>query len=472
MEVSNKKIVSKEEIEIQKQYTAKIREYISLEKKAKTAVVVTYGCQQNENDSERIRGMLSECGYEIGSDCDSADLIIYNTCAVRDHAEQKVFGNLGALKNLKRKKPELIIGVCGCMMQQKQVSDKIKRKYTHVDLIFGTHTLHELPSLLWGILSEHKRSIHILDIDGRIAEDMPIRREGSVTAYISVMYGCNNFCSYCIVPYVRGRERSRKKEDILKEVNEVAKEGYKEIMLLGQNVNSYGKDLEEKIDFSDLLNAVSETEGIERIRFMTSHPKDFNEKLMETIRDNKKVCKQLHLPVQAGSNSVLDKMNRKYTRETYIEKVRKMREMVPEITLTTDIIVGFPTETDEDFEDTVRLLKEVRYDSIYSFIYSKRSGTPAAKMDFVLTEERIHENFDRLLEVQNEISRSINESYVGKVCAVIAESESKTDADMISGRTDGGKIVHFKGGKSLIGQTVNIKITNAKTWFLSGEIQD
>lgn len=470
MSENNKKFVSKEEMALQRDYENKIKELIKKGGKTLYATVVTYGCQQNENDSERIRGMLVSSGYVITDDLNKADIIIYNTCAVRDHAEQKVFGNLGALKNLKRKKESLIIGVCGCMIQQKEVAEKIKKKYTHVDLIFGTHTLFELPRILFEKMSENKRRINILDIDGRIAEDIPTLRKGDVTAYISIMFGCNNFCSYCIVPYVRGRERSRKKEDILNEVKEVAKDGYKEIMLLGQNVNSYGNDLEEDIDFSDLLWLVSEVDGIERIRFMTSHPKDFNEKLMETIRDNKKVSKQLHLPIQAGSNDVLFKMNRKYTREDYIKKVEKMREMVPEITLTTDIIVGFPTETQKDFEDTITLLQKVRYDSIYSFIYSKRKGTPAAEMPMSLTDEEIHKNFDYLLEVQNEISKEKNDLCVGKVFKVIAESESKTDENMISGRTDGGKIVHFKGDKSLIGKTLDIKIKEAKTWFLTGEI--
>lgn len=470
MNEKKEKYVSEAEMLRQKEFERKVRNYTKADDKVKRAVVVTYGCQQNENDSERIRGMLLQCGYEISDEQETADIIIYNTCAVRDHAEQKVLGNLGALKNLKRKKSDLIIGVCGCMMQQTHVADKIKKKYNHVDLIFGTHTLFELPELIYNVLTQHKRSVKIEDIDGRIAEDIPILRESGVTAYISVMYGCNNFCTYCIVPYVRGRERSRKSADILNEVRSVANEGYKEIMLLGQNVNSYGKDLEENIDFSDLLNMVSEVDKIERIRFMTSHPKDFNEKLMYTIRDNKKICNQLHLPVQAGSNRVLHEMNRKYTAEEYMAKLEKMRSIVPDICVTTDIIVGFPTETDEDFNDTLNLIKKVRYDSIYSFIYSPRTGTPAAKMPMALTDERIHENFESMLEVQNEISREINETYVGSVQKVLAESESKTDSNMISGRTEGGKIVHFEADRSVIGKMVNIEITSVKTWFLKGKI--
>ena len=339
-----------------------------------------------------------------------------------------------------------------------------------MDLIFGTHTLYTLPQLLWQVLETHTRSISIIDADGYIAEDMPIRREGAVLAYVSIMYGCNNFCSYCIVPYVRGRERSRSPEDILNEIRQVAADGYKEVMLLGQNVNSYGKDLDEDIDFSDLLVRVCAIDGIDRVRFMTSHPKDFHDKLMYTMAAQPKICNQLHLPVQAGANSVLEAMNRRYTREAYLEKVNKVRKLIPNITLTTDIIVGFPTETDEDFLQTLSLLREVRFDSIYSFIYSKRSGTPAAELDMALTDEQIHKNFDRLLAVQNEISREINDSYIGSIQEVLVEGKSKTDEKMVSGRTQGGKIVHMCGGQELIGRLVPVKITAAKTWFLTGEI--
>ena len=463
-------LIAPEQIQAQKEYIHKIKHYNAQLGAQPMAFVVTYGCQQNENDSERIRGMLAEAGYGFCEKAEDADLILYNTCAVREHAELKVYGNLGALKLLKRKKPELVIGVCGCMMQQEQVAKKIKQKYTHVDLIFGTHTLYTLPQLLWQVLETHTRSISIIDADGYIAEDMPIRREGSVLAYVSIMYGCNNFCSYCIVPYVRGRERSRSPEDIINEIRQVAADGYKEVMLLGQNVNSYGKDLEEKIDFSDLLVRVCAIDGIERVRFMTSHPKDFHDKLMRTMAAQPKICNQLHLPVQAGANSVLEVMNRRYTREAYLEKVNKVRELIPDITLTTDIIVGFPTETDEAFEQTLSLLREVRYDSIYSFIYSKRSGTPAAELEMALTDEQIHKNFDRLLEVQNEISREINDSYIGSVQEVLVEGKSKTDETMVSGRTQGGKIVHMQGNDELIGKLVPVKITAAKTWFLTGEI--
>ncbi len=436
----------------------------------KKALVVTYGCQQNENDSERIRGMLADAGYSFCETPAEADIIIYNTCAVRENAELRVFGNLGALKLLKRKKPDLVIGICGCMMQQPHIAEQIKRKYKHVDILFGTHTLYTLPELLWQVVSKQERSIHILDMEGAIAEDMPIVRAQGVTAYISIMYGCNNFCSYCIVPYVRGRERSRNVEDILREVRTVAAQGYKEIMLLGQNVNSYGKDLDKTVDFADLLQLVSEVDGIERIRFMTSHPKDFSDKLIDVIAKNPKVCRQMHLPVQAGSNAVLNKMNRRYTRENYLEKIRKLRKRVPDVTLTTDIIVGFPTETQADFEETLSLIEEVRFDSIYSFIYSKRKGTPAAEMEFELDEAQIHKNFDRLLEAQNKISREINESYVGKTEQVLIEGTSKTDENILTGRTEGGKLVHITGDASLIGQMLPVRIASAMTWYLIGEI--
>ncbi len=463
------KHISAQEMQRQAAFLEKLKE-INAAGKEKKALVVTYGCQQNENDSERIRGQLAAAGYGFCEKPEEADIIIYNTCAVRENAELRVFGNLGALKIIKRKKPELIIGVCGCMMQQKHIAEQIKRKYKHVDILFGTHTLYTLPELIWQVVAQQQRSIHIIDSDGAIAEDIPIVRAQGVTAYISVMYGCNNFCSYCIVPYVRGRERSRNAEDILNEVKDVAAKGYKEIMLLGQNVNSYGKDLEDGLDFADLLNLVSAVDGIERIRFMTSHPKDFGDKLIDVIAENKKVCCQMHLPVQAGSNAVLQAMNRRYTREDYTEKIKKLRARVPNVTLTTDIIVGFPTETQADFEQTLSLIKEVRYDSIYSFIYSKRVGTPAAKMDFVLDEAQIHKNFDRLLEAQNQISREINVSYVGGEYEVLIEGTSKTDENTLTGRTEGGKLVHITGDKSFIGKTVRVKIASAMTWYLIGEL--
>ena len=462
------------EIERQKAFLYKIKEinnnfYIKNGRKP-LANTETYGCQQNENDTERIRGMLSDAGYNFCDKAEDADLVIYNTCAVRENAEDRVYGRLGILKHIKESRPELIIGLCGCMVQQEHIVKRIKKIHSHVDLIFGTHALYRLPELLYGTLAEKKSIVDIENCDGRIFEDMPILRDSSDKAWVSIMYGCNNFCSYCIVPYVRGRERSRTPEKILDEIKGLVKNGVTEICLLGQNVNSYGKDLEEDIDFSDLLKMVDEIDGVERIRFMTSHPKDFGDKLIDTMVSCEKVCPQLHLPFQAGNNRVLSEMNRKYTKEEYLEKIRKVKEHIPEISLSTDIIVGFPTETNEDFLDTLDVLKKVEFDSVFSFIYSRREGTPAAKLDFVLTEEEIHKNFNKLLEVQNEISKRKNDAYVGKICRVLVDGVSKNNDEMLSGRTDTSKIVNFKGDKSLTGKYVDVKITEAHTWSLNGEL--
>lgn len=435
----------------------------------KKAFVETYGCQQNVSDSEILMGMLINMGFEEATDKDEADIIIYNTCAVRENAELKVFGNLGALKHRKSKNPDLIIGVCGCMMQQEANADEIRRKYKHVDLVFGTHSLYYFPSLLYDVIKNQNRVIDVRDTDGAIAEDYPVKRAEGPCAWVSVMYGCNNFCSYCIVPYVRGRERSRSSEAIIAEVKELAREGYKEITLLGQNVNSYGKDRGDNYDFADLLSDVCKVDGIERVRFMTSHPKDISDKLIETMAANDKVCKQLHLPVQAGNNRVLESMNRRYTKESYLERIARVKEAMPDITLTTDIIVGFPGETKEEFEDTIDVLQKVRYDTIFSFIYSRRPGTPAAKMEDVLTDSEKKECFNRLLEVQDKISYEKNAALEGKVLTVLTEGYSKTDSTVLTGRTEGGKIVNFQGDSSLIGQFVKVKITDVRTWSLIGE---
>lgn len=469
-------LLSPEIVEAQKKVIADIRiqneRSYAAGQMRKKAFVETYGCQQNVSDSEILFGMLSDMGYEKAISKDDADIIIYNTCAVRENAELKVLGNLGALKHRKAKNPDLIIGVCGCMMQQKEVAEKIKKKYKHVDLVFGTHSLYYFPSLLSDVLSSHATVVDVREIDGQIAEDYPTLRADGPCAWVSVMYGCNNFCSYCIVPYVRGRERSRSKEAIVSEVQGLAQDGYKEITLLGQNVNSYGKDLEEECDFADLLDAVSKVDGIERIRFMTSHPKDISDKLIDTMAANAKICKQLHLPIQAGNNRVLSAMNRRYTKESYLEKIEKIKAKMPDITLTTDIIVGFPGETKEEFEDTLDVLRTVRYDTIFSFIYSKRPGTPAAKMEDVLNPGEKKECFARLLEVQDEISYQKNEALLGKVMTVLTEGYSKTDPSVLSGRTEGGKVVNFKGSEECIGNFVNVKITEVRTWSLIGEITD
>ena len=433
------------------------------------ALVETFGCQQNVNDSQRIQGMLMEMGYTLTEDRKEADVIIFNTCAVRENAESRVFGNLGALKALKAKKPSLIIGVCGCMAQQEHIAKRIKSKYRQVDIVFGTHLLWKFPELFSEVLESRER---IIDISGSgvIAEGIPVNYDGGNKAFVSVMYGCNNFCSYCIVPYVRGRERSRFKEDILKEIEELAKMGVCEIMLLGQNVNSYGKDRGEEDAFSSLLRDVCKIDGIERIRFMSSHPKDLSPTLLHTMAEEPKICNQLHLPLQSGSTRVLSEMNRVYTREEYLEIIKLAKELMPDITLTTDIIVGFPTETREDFEETLSILKEVGYDSIFSFIYSKREGTKAAELPNVSTEEEIDARFQEMLEVQNAVSLQRNKRHEGGIEKVLVEGESKSDPGMLTGRTEGNKIVNFKGDKALTGKFVDVKITKAQTWVLCGEL--
>lgn len=432
----------------------------------------TYGCQQNENDTERIRGILKEAGYDFCEKEEDADLVIYNTCAVRENAEDKVYGRLGILRHIKESKPELVIGICGCMVQQEHIAEKIQKVHNHVDLIFGTHVLYKIPELLLEVLEKHQKVTDIKNSDGVICEDLPILRKSSDKAWVSIMYGCNNFCSYCIVPYVRGRERSRTPQKIMEEINDLVKSGVTEICLLGQNVNSYGKDLDEDIDFSDLLRMVNNVEGVKRIRFMTSHPKDFGDKLILAMKECDKVCHQLHLPFQAGNDRVLAEMNRKYTKAEYLEKIEKVKKAIPDISLSTDVIVGFPTETNEEFEDTLDVLRKVEFDTIFSFIYSRREGTPAAKLDFVLSEEEIHNNFNKLLEVQNEISKKKNDRYIGKTVTVLVDGESKNNPETLSGRTDTGKIVNFKGDKALSGQYVNVKITEAHTWSLNGEIEN
>ncbi len=461
--------ISAEEMAQQQDYIRKIRTVTEGRESQPLAFVETYGCQQNTSDSEKIKGMLFEMGYDFCEDAMHADLVIYNTCAVRENAELRVFGNLGALKHQKRRRPDMIIGVCGCMMQQAHIAETIQKKYTHVDLVFGTHALYRMPELLYEAMQK-QRVFATENEDGRIAEEISYFRSEPPLARIPIMYGCNNFCTYCIVPYVRGRERSRDAEHILDEVREVARKGYREVMLLGQNVNSYGNDLEGDLSFAALLQSVCRVDGIERVRFMTSHPKDLSDELIAVMASEKKICKQLHLPVQSGSDRVLKVMNRKYTRDQYLSLVKKVRAAMPEIVLTTDIIVGFPGETDADFAETVSLLKEVEYDTIFSFIYSKRNGTPAAKMPDVMDEAQKHQNFEAMLAVQNEISRRKNDAYLGNTETVLVEGFSKNNQETLTGRTEGGKVVNFPGTKEQIGQMVKVKITKTQTWSLFGEI--
>ena len=459
------KHISLEELNIQKEYIAKIREIIN----DKTACVVTYGCQQNENDSEKLKGMLDAMGYTLIEDREKADVIIFNTCAVRENAELKLKGNVGALKYLKAKNRKVLIGVCGCMVQQEKAAAGLSQKFHHIDMVFGTHSLYKFPEILYTAMTKN-RVLDVMDSDGMIAEDIPVLRDDKYRAWVSIMYGCNNFCSYCVVPYVRGRERSRKHEDILKEVQQLADEGYKEITLLGQNVNSYGNDDENEYNFAQLLREVCKIDGIERVRFATSHPKDISDELIETMAQLDKVCPQLHLPFQAGSNKVLKDMNRGYTKEQYLKKIDKIKSKIPGISLSSDIIVGFPTETNEDFEETINVVKYVEFDSLFTFIYSRRDKTRAALMDSVLSDEEIQKNFDRLLETQNEISKKINESYVGKIVEVLVEGVSKNNPNALQGRTPENKIVNFSGDVNLIGKIIKLKITEAKTWSLNGEI--
>ena len=461
--------ISDREIQHQKEIAEKIRIGFEMSGKRPKAFCETYGCQQNSSDTEKICGMLADMGFDFCDDTESADFILYNTCAVRENAELRVFGNIGALKHLKRRRSDVIIAVCGCMMQQEHIANQIKSKYKHVDLVFGTHALYRLPQLLDEVLSGG-RVFDVKNEDGSVFEDITYKRDEPPLAKIPIMYGCNNFCTYCIVPYVRGRERSRDANRILDEVKCVAKEGYKEIMLLGQNVNSYGNDLEEGLSFAELLRAVCRVDGIERVRFMTSHPKDISDEVIAAIAEEEKICNQLHLPVQSGSDRVLKAMNRKYTKEQYMTIINKVKALVPDIVLTTDIIVGFPGETQEDFEETLNILREVEYDTIFSFIYSKRVGTPAAEMPDCMTDEQKHKNFDKMLKVQNEISKRKNDAYLGTVQKILVEGQSKNNADTLTGRTEGGKVVNFAGDKNLIGSMVDVKITSAQTWSLFGEI--
>lgn len=467
-------LLSQKELEQQKEYRKKAAAYVArLAEKlghAPYAMVVTYGCQQNENDSEKIKGMLQEMGYQFTTSLEEADLILYNTCAVRENAELKVFGNVGALTHYKRRKPSLLIGLCGCMMQQPHVVQEIRKKYKHVDMVFGTHTLYRLGEILYHTLSDGQRTIDVVDMDGQIAEDLPVKRDSRYVAWVSIMYGCNNFCSYCIVPYVRGRERSREPKEILAEVRQLVESGVKDITLLGQNVNSYGKDLETPLDFPDLLRMVNDVPGDFRIRFMTSHPKDAGEKLFLAMRDCEKVAKHLHLPFQSGSNRILKEMNRRYTREDYLSLIRRAKELMPGLALTSDIIVGFPGETYEDFKETISLIEEVQYDSLFTFLYSKRVGTPAATMENQVDDKEKHRRFDELLKVQEKYSKMHNDDCLGKTFRVLVEGPSKNNPNTMTGKTDGNKTVNFEAGPETVGTFQNVTITEANTWSLFGKI--
>ena len=457
-------------------YIEKVKE-INKDKKLKY-YILTMGCQLNENDSEKLCGMLENMNYKKTEDMKEADLVIFNTCCVRENAEEKLFGKVGEVKKQKEEKGT-IIAIGGCMMQEEHIIAKLKQSYPYVDIIFGTHTLHKLPEDLYKALEENRKIRDVIDIDGEIVEGLPISRNDNIRASVTIMNGCNNFCSYCIVPYVRGRERSRSPRDIIEEVKGLAKEGYKEITLLGQNVNSYLRVEREKgIEFEEyeginsfatLLRAINKIEGIERIRFVSPHPKDFTDDVIEAIRDCDKVCKLIHLPLQSGSTNVLKVMNRKYTKEQYLSLVEKMKEKIPNVVFTTDIIVGFPGELDTDFEDTLDVVKKVKFEQVFMFIYSRRVGTPGDRMENQIPEEIKHERFDRLKELVESQIEENNKKYVGTIQKVIVEGTSKNNEKMLTGRTDSNKVVVFEGKKELIGTVQNLKIISEHMWYLKGK---
>ena len=432
--------------------------------------IETWGCQMNEEDSEKLSGMLKRVGYTKTENKEDAGIILFNTCCVRENAENKVFGNLGSLKHLKKENPDLIIGICGCMMQQEGMADKILIKFPYVNIVVGTHNAYKFPEYLNRVKTEGVQIKEIFNKETDIVEGLPIDRESNVKAFVTIMYGCNNFCTYCIVPYVRGRERSRKPEDILNEVRELVAQGYKEITLLGQNVNSYGKGLEEEVDFAKLLRMINEIEGLERVRFMTSHPKDLTHDVIMAIKECDKLCEQIHLPVQSGSNSILKKMNRHYTKEYYLDLIKKIKEEIPGVTLTTDIIVGFPGETEEDFQETLELVKEVGYSSAFTFIYSRRNNTPADMMLNQVSEEDKHHRFNRLIAAVNERVIAQNKAEEGNILEVLVEGNSKNDAEKLTGRTRTGRLVNFTGENVNVGELVNVKITRAQNFSLIGEV--
>ena len=463
--------ISPADIVRQKEFCDQIAERLAALPQAPLAYVDTYGCQQNEADSERIRGYLREMGCGFTTDENEADIIVINTCAIREHAEDRVLGNVGALIHAKRRHPGQIICLCGCMAQEPQVAEKIRKSYHHVNLVFGPHALWRFPELLYRVMVEGKRVFEYTDEPGSIAEGIPVVRQGDVKAWVSIMYGCNNFCTYCIVPYVRGRERSRLPEDVLSEVRELVEAGYKDISLLGQNVNSYGKDLGLDMDFADLLEQINNIPGEFLIRFMTSHPKDASQKLFDVMGRCKKIAPVFHLPVQAGNDRVLKEMNRHYDRATYLDKVKRLRQAVPGIVLTSDIIVGFPGETTAEFEETLSLIEEVRYDALFTFIYSPREGTPGAKMPDPMPMEEKKANFMRLVEAQNAISAQKHAEYVGKTLRCLIDGKSDEAGCALTARTPGNRLVRVEAGEeSLIGTFQDIEITSANTWSLWGKL--
>ena len=458
------------DIKNQEKYTERVREILKSRGKTQKYYIATFGCQQNEADSERLSGTAKNLGYEKAECMEDADLIIFNTCAVREHAELRALSKTGQLKHLKDKNKNLLIGLWGCMVSQTSRVEDVKHKYPYVDFVAGTNMLHRLPEILCDVMENDRRRYYVDELDYSIVEGVPVERENKIKAYVSIMYGCDNFCTYCIVPYVRGRERSRKKEDILREVKALVADGYKEITLLGQNVNSYGKKGEETCDFASLVEEICKIEGDFTLRFMTSHPKDVSDRLIEVIKNNPKVERHFHLPVQSGSSAILKAMNRKYTREKYLETVEKLKNAVPDIVLTTDIIVGFPGETEEDFCETLSLVETVKFDSVFSFIYSKRPGTPASEMEDFASDEEKTDRMSRLLSLHRENITEINSSYVGKTVRVLCEQD-KDEKDLYTGRTSGFKLVKFESKENVLGKYVNVKIDAFGESLLKGKAQ-
>ena len=462
-------LVPAEDLARQRDFQEKIRRMFETRQAHPRACVDTFGCQQNVADGQKLMGMLAECGFTLTEDAKEADLVILNTCAIREHAEQRVFGNLGILTHTKKENPEQVICLCGCMAQEERVSKRIKESYRHVDLVFGPQALWKFPELLWEVYETHKRVLSVQDEHGTIAEGIPVVREKGVKAWVSIMYGCNNFCSYCIVPYVRGRERSRDPQAVLAEVRELVEAGYKDITLLGQNVNSYGNDLDIGYHFPDLLEDIDKIPGEYLIRFMSSHPKDATYRLFDVMAKSSHVAKQLHLPVQSGNDRVLHEMNRRYTRAQYLDLVNYAKRVMPGLVLTSDIIIGFPGETEAEAMDTVSLVEEVGFDALFTFIYSPRPGTKAAAMPDPATREEKQKWFDKLLEVQNAKSAALHAAYVGETVRVLVDGESDDPEFPLASRTEGNRLVRLKGDKSLMGKFVDVKITGSNTWALYGE---
>ncbi len=431
--------------------------------------IKTYGCQMNEHDSENIKALLEEMSFKETFDMEDADLILLNTCAIRENAHNKVFGMIGRIKTIKEKKPHVIAGICGCMAQEESVVNEILNKYKHINIVFGTHNIYQLPEILNNAIVKCEREIEVMSYEGDIVEHMPVKRDSKYKAWVNIMYGCDKFCTYCIVPYTRGKQRSRRHEDILEEVKDLVKEGYKEVTLLGQNVNAYGKDLSDGYTMENLLEDTAKT-GIERIRFVTSHPWDFTDGMIDVIAKYDNVMPYIHLPIQSGSNKILKLMGRRYTKESYLTLFKKIKEKIPNCSVTTDIIVAFPGETEEDFQDTLDVVNECKYDSAFTFIFSPRVGTPAARMENNLSEEVKSERLQRLNELVNKYSKEANDRYLGKIVPVLLEGVSEKDDECLMGYTDTMKLVNVKCDKKLIGNIVNVKITDVKTWSMDGEI--